>query len=490
MIKEINESIRRRINLDDETFALFNHSRRYLSSNLILKLLTLISVPILTRLLTPADYGVLALFNTAFTILAIIIGLNIQSAVYRYYFEDKKDFSNFLGSNLSFLVIISGVWLVIGILISNAIAPIFQLSSNLFILAILVSICNVFVGLYLNNIMMKKDSKHYFNITTIKTVALTALTILLVYLATEQKYMGGIIALLLVSILFAAYCGLKLFKEAKLKFEFRHIKYSLLFSIPLLPQGLSGVVLSFFDRVIIGQLTNLTDVGLYDFAYKVGMIQLMVVSSVTAAWTPTFYEYLNNKQTGKIVALVKKQAKVVFILALALILFSREIVQILASPEYYSALDIVPFIVFAYVFFFLYIIYSAYTFYRKKTLIYSVGAVISAGLNITLNYLLIPIYGYKIAAVTTLISYALLFFLHFFANKYILKEEVLDLKTFKLLIPITVIILSYLLLERIIDYYPLLVVMKFVLLFIAAFITFEKIKEKIMAIYKKTNKGK
>ena len=84
------------------------------------------------------------------------------------------------------------------------------------------------------------------------------------------------------------------------------------------------------------------------------------------AWSPIFYEKLNNKQYNDINNLAKKYAKIVYIVALTLILFSRELVIILADKKYYASLNIIPIVVISYVFFFLYAMYVTMRFIIRK----------------------------------------------------------------------------------------------------------------------------
>jgi O-antigen/teichoic acid export membrane protein len=67
--------------------------------------------------------------------------------------------------------------------------------------------------------------------------------------------------------------------------------------------------------------------------------------------------------------------------------------------------------------------YGNYSFYRKKTGLISIATLSAGGINIGLNYWLIPIFGYIAAAYTTLVSYFLLFLFHFLTVKYVLKEK-------------------------------------------------------------------
>ena len=84
-------------------------------------------------------------------------------------------------------------------------------------------------------------------------------------------------------------------------------------------------------------------------------------------------------------------------------------------------------VVMGYVFVFLYTLYFQYASFRKRTELISLSTFIAGFLNIFLNYWLIPIFGYKVAAATTLVSFIALFLLHFANAKFILRERVIPL---------------------------------------------------------------
>ena len=179
----------------------------------------------------------------------------------------------------------------------------------------------------------------------------------------------------------------------------------------------------FRTQRIIYQLAGSTDTGLYSFAYNVGMIMNIVVMAMNKSWVPIFYENLANKNFKKIDNLAYNYSKYIYFTAIGLILFSKEIVFLMADKKYHTALPIVSIIVISYVGLFLYTLYANYSFYRKKTGLISLATLSAGAINIGLNYWLIPIFGYVAAAYTTFVSYFLLFIFHFLNAKYILKEK-------------------------------------------------------------------
>ena len=102
--------------------------------------------------------------------------------------------------------------------------------------------------------------------------------------------------------------------------------------------------------------------------------------------------------------------------------------MIMADKKFYGGLDLIPIVVLSYTFVFLYTLYGNFTFYDKKTYLLPVFTGIAALFNIVSNYALIPVYGYKVAAVTTLLSYMLLFVLHYFNTTRLLKRRIIGVR--------------------------------------------------------------
>ena len=406
-----------------ENVEFISHSKNYLSAEIFIRSLSFISVPIFTRLLLPDEYGILAIFSSIVEVFGILLGFNIRGAVSRYYYEKSNDFAEFLGSNLLFVLFFNFFAISLIHLFKYRIANFFVIIPYLFIIAIFISAFTIPCNMYLSYLQASKQSKKYSLISINKGILSLIVSIIWVYLLKENRYYGTVYSSLLITTVFAFYMIYKLVKLSKINFKLEHIKYSIKFGVPLIPHAFSGFILAFFDRIIINQLTGSLNTGLYSFAYSVGMIMNTVIMAMTLAWVPIFYENLANKDFKKIDNLAYNYSKYIYFTAIGLILFSKELVFLMAAKKYHTALPIVPIIIISYVGVFLYTLYGNYSFYRKKTGLISLATLFAGGINIGLNYWLIPIYGYIAAAYTTLVSYFLLFLFHFLNVKYILKEK-------------------------------------------------------------------
>lgn len=399
------------------------HAKNYVTADLFAKGLMFLSIPILTRLLTTSDYGILGVFTSVTSILIIIFGLGIRGAVTRYYYEDKLDFGKFLGTNITFLIVFGVFLTLILSVFKDSISSFFRIPSNLFIYAIIIAVFSVAYEIYKAFLQASKNSKKYSILGVVKSLFTLSLTLIIILQLEKDRYLGQVYAQLIVIVFISIYSLVKILKLSKLNINKQYLKYSLIFGIPVVFHLLSQTVLSSFDQIIINQLVGERETGLYTFAFQIGLIQSIISMGVLRAWTPIFYEKLKQKKHREIEELVVKYSIIIYILALCLILFSYEIIFIMADQKFYSSQEMVPIIVLSYVFFFLYTIYVGYSFYHKKTYLIAIFTLIAGIINIILNYTLIPIYGFEVAAFTTLISYALLFLLHYLNVKFIIREN-------------------------------------------------------------------
>ncbi|MFX0142190.1 MAG: lipopolysaccharide biosynthesis protein, partial [Candidatus Hodarchaeota archaeon] len=66
---------------------LLRHSSVYSIGNLLSKAIGFFLIPLYTRYLTPADYGVLELLELTSSIISLFLGLRIGTAVIRFFYD-------------------------------------------------------------------------------------------------------------------------------------------------------------------------------------------------------------------------------------------------------------------------------------------------------------------------------------------------------------------------------------------------------------------
>ena len=95
----------------------------------------------------------------------------------------------------------------------------------------------------------------------------------------------------------------------------------------------------------------------------------------------------------------------------------------MAPIEYQDAKYVIPPVASSVLFIFLYNIFANIEFYFEKRKFVLYGSILSAGLNVLLNFIFIPLFGYFAAAYTTLICYILYCAMHAIFSKLICKNN-------------------------------------------------------------------
>lgn len=444
----------------ESNMAFFRHARNYLSASAVAGILAFLTVAVLTRLLSPAEYGIVAIFLSIVSVFSILIELNFRGAVNRYYLELIDDFPDFLRTSLCFIALFTISCLGLLALFKTPLAQFFGIAPGIFLLGVACAAMQIPWNLNWKLLVAQQRSGTYAKLSVLRDSLIFAVGAVWVLVLAQSvgpsdldnpmcvaprladgveigagdglicgRQMGVVYGTFCVALVFGALLAFRLARiAARGRFRRKHLVYALAFGVPLIPHALSGFLLVFFDRVIVNQLENEQSTGLYSFAYNIGMAMAMVVTAMNQAWLPIFTGDRREGRYGTIERLARSYSRYVYAIALLLVLFAREIAMVLADERYTAALTIVPVIVFSYVVVFLYTIYANHSFYLRKTWLISAATLIAAGTNVGLNYWLIPKYGYQAAAWTTLGCYLLLFVLHFLTARVLLAERVVRLR--------------------------------------------------------------
>ncbi len=420
--------------LDKANIDFFLNAKNYLFAELIIKSVGLLTLPILTQLLEPSDYGSLKIYESAVSFFVPLSGLALPVAIKRYFYDKTDDYKIYAGTNINFIIIYNTVLFVIVFLCRDLIADFIRLKSFVVILAFIMAFLMIFVKIYFDFLEANKFSKQFSISKIIRGILITIFSLLWIYLLKENKYTGRIYSDILITGTFVIFIILFIKKNIySFSFKIEQLKSALKFSLPIIPGILSAFALTYFDAIIINQIEGSHKTGLYSMAYQIGMIIHMINISSISAYQPIFYEALWKNNIDSLKLIMSNYSKFIYFCASGLILFSYEIGIVLSSESYHEGLFIIPVIVLSYTMLFLYTIYLNYIYYARKTIFSSLAVVATIGINIILNYWLIPIYGYTVAAFTTLFAYSIQFLFFWILALIITKDK-------KTILPIKIII--------------------------------------------------
>lgn len=411
----------------------------YLVGDLLVKGLSVITTPIFTRLLTKEEYGNFSNFTSWESILLIFVTLDLSTSITRA----KYDYSEKMDEYISSITAVSTFMtlLLYTVVEMNESFFVDLFSMDIFYIRVLF-VYFLFEPVYTYMQTKYRIYKKYklFLLFSLSTAILrTCLSIILVYLMEDNfkaRVYGYIIPVLFL------YAGIYIyvwFKGKKIKWEY--CKYALAIGVPLIPHTLAANILSSSDRVMIQKICGPEQTALYTISYTIAALVNLVSISLGKAWTPWLFDGIAAGKNDVIKEKSKKYVDVFIIVMVGAMLAAPEIVLILGGSEYYEARYIIPAVMSGLVCRFVYTLYVDVETFYKKTFSISVGTMMAAILNIVLNLLFIPNFGYMAAAYTTLIGYLSMLIFHFVNVKYIMhKSEYYDNKNFFIKVAIFILL--------------------------------------------------
>lgn len=412
----------KRINIEDKigTKGLFEDVIKYSPSMMIPAMVGIIFLPIVTRLFPPVDYGNYVLVMVTISILSMFAGW-VGMSVIRFYpvYEKKGESTKFTGMNikLSFLTIfiLSTFFLIIVLFMKNRIHGEFY---YLLIIGIFVFILISFSEVLLSFIRIKRLVNYYSGFFVWKSITALLFGVLLVIffrLGVEGLLFGTILSIgLALPFIWHRAIGKLQIKNKNISFQstLEMAKYS----FPLAVGNLAAWILSLSDRYMLQFFRGASEVGIYSISYQISDRSIMLFTSLFAfAFNPLsiiVWEKEGYKQGQEFLTKGTRYFLLLCIPAIVGISVLRKpILRILTTPSYYEGAKIIPFVVLGVFFLGLNQRFGAGLSFYKKTHLFMSSLIIAGCINLGLNFLFIPKYGYIAAAVTTLVSYGVLLLL-------------------------------------------------------------------------------
>ena len=454
----------------------------YFISSLFLKGIGLLTTPIFARIMSEHDYGMLENFNALLSIMMIISSLSFSSTLVtaRYDFSDKL--SSYIKTGLVSTSVLNIVIFVVFLIAHEEILLFFQLNDAYFLIVFLVILFNPAFEIYI-----------YFNQLSYKYKNISALNVILGILGVVLSF---VFIFLMNDDVFARALGSQLpficvglfiyfhYMANKNIIEFEFIKYAFPICLPVVVHSFSGALLNSSDRIMITNIRGAEDNAFYSLASSCGQLAYILWMALNTAFIPWLSENMKIKRFKDIYLFSKKYILVYFTLIVGVILISPDVLYILGGHRYSEAKFAVPALIFGYTFLFLYSMFVNAEQIVKKTRGMAITTSLCALINILLNYIFIPMYGYIAASYTTMIGYLIMFISH---HIIILKLKLNNLFDIKLMYCVAFIsvVLSFVC-PFLYNFY-LLRLIALVIYIVALIFVFYRNKDNILALLKNRN---
>lgn len=396
----------------------------YTICNILQKGISFLVIPIYTRLLTVDEYGVYSVFQSWRDILIIFATLNLYCGIFTKamvdYSGDRDSFtSSMQGLSTIVTIILFGIYIFKYVFWNN----IFSLDT---ITMLLMFAYFVFYPSFSFWSVRQRVEYKYIKmviVTLIVSIIIPIVSLLLLnFTGLREKAViwGYLISQIIVGMIFYIinFCRCKTFYNKE------YWIHALKFNIPLIPHYLSLIILGQADRIMINDLCGSAKAGIYSLAYQVSIVMNVIINALNSAMVPWTYEKLKKKEYKDIKEKFNFLCLIVLVLNICTILVAPEIIKILGTSDYMEAIWIIPSVSVSVYFTYCYGLFSNIEFYYGATKYVMIASSVGAVLNIILNAIFIPIYGFIAAGYTTLVCYLLFMIMHYIFMKKVCKKNI------------------------------------------------------------------
>jgi O-antigen/teichoic acid export membrane protein len=397
--------------MSDFSRKLLTHSGIYFAGNVMMRAVSFLMLPIYTRYLSPADYGIIELLAMTIDLVGILLGLRIGQAIFRFYheYDSLRDRHSVISTSLYLVGILNVCGVLLLILFSQ------PLSNLLFggdegrrwlMVFSLTLFFHSYIEIPMIYLRILQRPWLYVSLSCLKVLLQVSLNIwFIVILGMRVEGMiysavlsGGLMAVLLLAFTL---------RRTGWRWSGAQAKQMTIFSLPMVLTSLVSFYITFGDRYFLQAWTSLEEVGLYALGYKFGFLLAFIIAGpFSNIWDAEKYRVFALPEARSIFQQTFLGYSAVLLVAVTGIsLFIEDLLKVMSAPAFWSAHQVVPLVLVAYLFNAWYGFTNMGILVQKKTIEMTWGTVLAALVATVFYVLLIPRWGGWGAALASVLAF-------------------------------------------------------------------------------------
>lgn len=394
---------------------LFKDIAAYGAGDLLLRAASFVTLPIYTRLFAAADYGKLSYVTTSVSLIASVIALGGESAYARYYFEARTEpeRQEITSSWLVFLA----AWTIA---VSLMLLPVSGFAArrsfgdagdaSLFVLAVIgvpVTLVSSFLGQALRNQFRAKLFAVLNALTTGLGILFSLWAVLGLHLGLRGM-LGGTLAAGVVVLPIRVWTARDLLRP---RFSLAWCRKLLRYGAPLVPMSIAYWVFGTSDRILLGSLSTLDQVGYYSVASSLTSLLGLAYGALGQAWSPHAVRLYEEDAAAASRTFGRMLTYILALFGLASVgmtAFAREGLHLVATAKFSPAAAAVGPLTIGFMAYASTQITALSISLMKRTGYLALYSWIAAVINVVLNLPLMPRWGMIAASWTTALAYVFL----------------------------------------------------------------------------------
>jgi O-antigen/teichoic acid export membrane protein len=397
----------------------------YTIGNLLPQAVAFILLPIFTKYLSPAEYGVVNSMMVVQAFMAIFFTLALDRSIIRLFWdyntEDNR--KTFLGTISISIIAISVIFFLLSLLFRNYIQKFFAEIPfyPYYFFTVITAFCYNLSLLTKNLYRLKNNVAKYITLSAVELLATSGFTIwYIVY--KEEMGLGVIKGKMIGFLALTPIYLIIILKYIKLKFKLEMLKNAMSFTLPIIPTLMAAWMLGQSDNIFIANYLSIEDVGIYSLSKRIVSIIGLIAGAFMLAYLPLYFEIANSDD--QVTAKNKLfQYNNIFILAIIfvsfmLVFFSKEIIYLFLNERYYESIKYIPWMAVAILFGSVSSTILGASIQQSKKMKQDMFiGIFSAFINVSLNFLLIGHYKLNGMILSTVLSSFVIFLIAYYYTK-------------------------------------------------------------------------
>lgn len=413
----------------------FSDSFIYAIPNLLSRSVGFVLLIFYTRFLSPENYGIIELILVLFSLLNLILPLEITQGVARFFSDsDQAKRNKIVSTSFIFTLVIFILPIFLSLVFPDEISNFFfstSLEKKGIVLIFCFMLFHSLQKLFENQLRWSLEPKKYSFLSILGSLSFSLFPVYFIYFL-ELGLMGYIYGVALASFVSFGY-GFYLVNSTNkinLFLNKKTLAELLSFSSPLVLSSAAFYVFSYSDRWMLQLFESSGSVGIYGASSRLASLAAIMHVLSRYAFMPLVYSSYkdpkSNEEIGKIFTFISLMG--IFFLTFILI-FSNDLVSLILGKDYSEASNLLGFLSASI------ILMNTYFFspglnIAKRTKFIAGISILVAIINLIGNYFLIPLFSMQGAAISSLIASFVMVLLYFYFGQKEYKIPIPHLKIF------------------------------------------------------------
>lgn len=330
-----------------------SHAATYAIGNIARRFVGFAMLPIYTRFLTPADYGVIGLLTFALALLEPLLGARLGYAIPRFYFDakDHRGRREVIWGALGLTAAASVVSVIVLVLLRNVAANIlfgngkYALALGLFAITLLSQPIEQAGMTY----MRLRERSGLFVVFSVAKLFLQLGLNLLLVVYWRGQVIGVVLSAVISSVLLGLASIVYVWANEVPAFDWQVTRRMMQFCWPLWLTAIAGLYIGASGALFLRAFDTLSDVGRLQLALKfAATVGMLIWAPFLQHWEPMSFQYY--KEVGgrrKFQVAFIGISALMFIGGLAVTIFAEPVIKVMATKSFYAAESVVPVLTFA-----------------------------------------------------------------------------------------------------------------------------------------------